>query len=159
MKLYCVRHAEAMQPDVDPQRGLTPKGRADVTKIAQYLGYRGVHVAHIFHSAKLRARQTAEILAANINTGQISENDALLGEQNSVEPMLEMIGTWSEDTLLVGHLPSMSKLVSALVVGNEEQYPIVNFPPGTVVCLEYYEHHRWIINWLLRPNIVPEICV
>lgn len=154
MKLYCARHGEAFSADVDPERSLTDQGKSDVAVMAQQLALHDVDIQHIMHSPKLRASQTAEIFAAYLQIDNLTEVERLLGEDESVEPLVEMIQTWTDDTMLVGHLPFMSKLVSALVLQEEHYLPIVNFPPSAVVCLEYYDQGRWLINWVLRPNIV-----
>ncbi len=154
MKIYCVRHGEAESAEVDPERGLTESGRLEVLREAEYLEKCGVKVAHILHSTKKRAQQTAEIFAASLASDQITECESLLNEENAVEPMLEMIETWTDDTMLVGHLPFMPKLVSSLVVGDSQNYPIVNFPPGGIVCLNHCDR-RWVIQWILQPALVP----
>lgn len=154
MKLYCVRHGEAMSAEVDPERGLTDQGKDEVAAVAQQLLSHEIHVSHIMHSPKLRAVQTAEIFAAYLEVDQVSECVSLLDEDADVQTLVEMIQSWESGTMLVGHLPFMSKLVSALVVKDENNFPIVNFPPAALVCLEFYDHQRWIINWLLRPGIV-----
>ena len=153
MKLYCVRHGEACAPDQDPARPLTPGGCCDVEKIARHLGQNQTPISHILHSGKLRAKQTAMIFADQLHAEQIVECSSLLDENSPIEPLLEMVGTWTEDTMLVGHLPFMAQFVSALVLKDASYFPIVNFPPGAVVCLDYYEDSRWVINWVLRPSL------
>ena len=155
MKLYCVRHGEAASAERDAERPLTEQGVNDVTRVAAYLANCDVKIAHVMHSTKLRAKQTATILSEALTPPQLTECASILDEQNAIEPMVEMIKTWTDDTMLVGHLPFMPRLVSALVIGDAENYPIVNYPPGTVVCLELYDQHRWIINWILGPQWVP----
>ena len=154
MKLYCVRHGEAQPVDVDPQCGLSVTGKEDVTAVAQQLHSQQLYIPHILHSSKLRAVQTAQIFAQALGVEQVTETETLLDVDAEVQPLLEMIHSWNQDTMLVGHMPFMEKLVSALVIGDENNYPIVNFLPGTVICLEFNEQRRWVINWLLRPSIV-----
>ncbi len=156
MHLYCVRHGEANSADVDPQRGLTDKGKSDVTKVAQFLKQRDLHLSHILHSPKLRAVQTAQLFAEHLGITQVDECDSILDEDADLEAILGVINTLHENTMIVGHLPFMAKLISALVINNEDYFPIVNYPPGAVVCLDHYENGRWIVNWILRPNIVPD---
>lgn len=155
MKIYCVRHGEAEESDVDPERPLTEKGVSDIEAVARFMGEAGLHVDHMLHSPKLRAIQTAEIFAKFLQADQVNSCDTLLDEYSDVKPLLDMIPAWHGDTMLVGHLPYMYKLISGLVLDQPEFYPIVNYPPGTVICLDRYNNERWIISWLLSPQLVP----
>jgi phosphohistidine phosphatase SixA len=69
MRLYLVQHGAAKTEAEDPQRGLTDEGRQTVERIAQFLAPLRLALDRIEHSDKLRARQTAEILAARSAAG------------------------------------------------------------------------------------------
>lgn len=155
MKLYCVRHGHAENlPNEKGGRPLTSQGVEEVTKVAEYLACRGVHVSHVMHSSKLRAQQTAEILAKAIaNNNHSTEVFDLLEPDRSVDPLVDQVQGWSDDTMLVGHMPFMPELVSKLIL-DQGGYNILRFPPATVVCLEQYENHRWILNWVLHPDLI-----
>ena len=143
MKLYCVRHGHADNiPNASGDYPLTAEGREEVSRVAAYLARRGVHVSHVMHSGKLRAQQSAEIMAKAIAVGQPIEESALLCAERPVAPLIEMVQHWNDDTLLVGHLPFMPQLVSELLIG-DENHDLVRFPPGAVVCLDRYEHYRF----------------
>ena len=58
--IYLLHHAEAVDASVDPQRPLSPGGRAHAARLAADAAARGVRPDVIWHSGKLRARQTAE---------------------------------------------------------------------------------------------------
>lgn len=62
MKLYLMRHGEALSPQQDPERGLTDNGKLKISHVANHLKEMGVTFKHIFHSKKKRARETAEII-------------------------------------------------------------------------------------------------
>lgn len=156
MKLYCVRHGEAEESDINPERPLTEKGRMDIESVARFMGESGLHIDSLLYSPKKRAIETALIFAKYLKAEQVAECVPLLDEQRDVSPLVDMISIWSQDTLLVGHLPFMSRLISALVLGKSDDYPIVNYPPGTVICLDRYKDERWIISWLLGPGMLPE---
>lgn len=154
MKIYCVRHGEAEEADVHPERPLTEQGCVDVEKLARFMGEAGLHVDHMLHSPKLRAVQTAEIFARYLNADQVNECATLLDEYSEVGPILDMVPMWHGDTMLVGHLPFMYKLISGLVLQDPNNYPIVNYSPGTVICLDRY-NERWVISWHLSPGLIP----
>ncbi|MCK7508661.1 MAG: histidine phosphatase family protein [Desulfobacterales bacterium] len=78
MDLYLVQHAEAKKEDEDPARPLSDKGVADITGVAQAALPLLHAIDTVFHSGKLRARQTAEILARHVEpAGGIRETDGL----------------------------------------------------------------------------------
>ena len=67
--------------------------------------------------------------------------------------MIHQIDLWDGDSLMVGHMPFLSKLVNQLVSGDENNNVIV-FQPGCMVCLEQIEIHRWSIDWMLSPVLL-----
>jgi phosphohistidine phosphatase len=154
MKLYCVRHGHAeLALDATGERPLTDEGIEEVNKVTNYMAHLGLHVSHVLHSKALRAVQTAKILVEKIAVDTEAEPLNLLAPEEPVYPFIELLSSWHDDTLIVGHMPFVSQLVSALVARNED-LNIVRFTPATVVCLERYEADKWIINWILHPDLV-----
>ena len=60
VKLFLVHHGDAVGPDLDPRRPLSERGRGHVVRLAAEAEARGARPAVVWHSGKLRARQTAE---------------------------------------------------------------------------------------------------
>ena len=153
MKLYLVQHGEALEKEVDPARPLSDRGRAEVERVAAFLGGAGVRVAQVLHSGKLRAEQTAEVLAPAVGAaGRVEKT----GDIDPLDPPLAFeltVNEWTEDTMVVGHLPFMGKLVSRLVADNEIRATAA-FSPGAVVCLESVEDNMWLVAWMIRPELV-----
>ena len=153
MKLYLVQHGDSQPKEVDPERGLSDLGREDVRRVAALMTTSGVRVSRILHSGKRRAEETAWLLRDCLTPGGLlTERDGIT-PLDPVDEVAEEVDTWSEDIMLVGHLPFMAKLVSRLVAGNGES-PLAAFQPGTVVCLERSEEGNWIIAWMIRPELV-----
>ncbi len=152
MRLYLVQHGEAHPESVSAQRDLTPQGRADLEKLAERLGSRGVRVARIAHGGKTRALQTAEILAAQLAPGVKPEMLEGLSPNDPVAPIAAQARAWGEDTLLAGHQPFMGKLATLLLAGRE-QSPVFGFQPGGIACLERGAG-GWEIAWMLRPELL-----
>jgi phosphohistidine phosphatase len=153
MKLYLVQHGKARPKEEDPERSLSDEGKSEVEAVGKFLKRVGVKVTKIFHSGKLRALQTAEILAKHIGV-EIEKADGL-------EPLAE-IDVWIErirdtrgDIMLVGHLPHLSRLANYLIANNQE-LDAISFRFGGVVCLEREESEdgKWRILWIVRPEIV-----
>ncbi|MFQ5951340.1 MAG: phosphohistidine phosphatase SixA, partial [Candidatus Geothermarchaeales archaeon] len=58
-----------------------------------------------------------------------------------------------EDTMLVGHLPHLSKLASLLLSGDEDR-KVVNFVMSGITCLERDESGSWSVRWMLIPETI-----
>lgn len=154
MKLYLVQHGESVSKEIDPDRPLSAQGELDVKQLAGFLKQAGVSVDHIKHSGKTRARQTAEILAkALLDNGDIEAIEGI-APNDPVADFAMIIPTLETDTMIVGHLPFMAKLVAWLVTADENQ-PLVTYQQGSVVCVEQDESHNWRIQWMIRPDCVP----
>lgn len=152
MKLYLVQHGEALDKKLDSQRPLSESGHEDVVNIAAFLAGR-VQVSRVVHSGKMRAQQTAEVL------GKFLAQDCEVSELSGLNP-LESVTSFAEeitntgsDTLVIGHLPFMEKLVAVMVSGSEEQN-LIAFQPGSIVCLVGEEKGDWRIEWMIRPELL-----
>ncbi len=153
MKLYLVRHGEALAKEIDPDQSLSETGRANVERLAAFVGQRGVRAARILHSGKTRARQTAEILAeAMADAGACAARDGL-APNDPTAPVADAFAESQDDTVLVGHLPFLGDLAARLVVGSEGVIVAV-FRPATMVCLEYGVGSGWYVAWMLRADML-----
>src|SRR5690242_18384770 len=131
MKLYLMRHGEALPSTTDAQRPLSNEGRLQVESVTKRLQEQEANPKYIYHSGILRAQQTAEIAAQYLQVHTVETIADLLPE-SAIEPILNQINLWTEDTMLVGHLPYLSDLLSLL---SDEGY-YVEFDTATVACLE-----------------------
>lgn len=152
MKLYLVQHGEALSKDEDPGRPLSEQGRRDVQAMAELMGAAGIRVTRVWHSGKQRAEQTAVLLARRLSPRCRAEAIGGIRPNDSTAEFSQDVDVWQEDTLIVGHLPFMSRLVSGLVCGDPER-ELVSYYPGSVVCLERSGAHSWSVQWMLRPDV------
>lgn len=152
MKLYLVQHGEACSKEEDPGRPLTVQGRSDVERMAQALKQAGVQVERVIHSEKLRAIQTAELLADAIAPDVERESSGMINPNDNPRAFDWQSESWDRDTLVVGHLPFMARLASHLLIEDEDR-PITAFLPGSLVCLERGEKGHWQLDWMLRPEL------
>lgn len=152
MALFLVQHGKAAPADMDPERGLTAEGRAEVERIADVAqGYR-VAVRSILHSGKKRARETAEILAVRLGTG-IPVRAVPGMEPNDDVASFSLELNAADNTMLVGHLPFMEKLAAHLVAGSSQR-PVFKFQNGGILCLDKDQGTGlWVIIWALMPHI------
>lgn len=154
MNLYLVRHGQAVLKEVDADQPLSDAGRAGVERVASALRAAGVRVRRVLHSGKARARQTAEIIGQAVLPGQGAEEIDGIAPLDPTDELAETVASWTEDTMVVGHLPFMDKTVARLVAGGEEPALVV-FSPATVVCLQRDEDgRRWRIDWVLKPEML-----
>ncbi len=153
MKLYLVQHGEAVSKDIDPGRPLSPDGVMTVQSIVTHMYNRHIELNRLCHSGKMRAHQTAEIFADTLFVGgEITAIDGIK-PNDDVEAFAKKTPELKPDTMIVGHLPFMAKLLSFLVTGKEEPH-IVSYKPGSVVCLAQNEEKQWHISWMLRSDCI-----
>ncbi len=129
--LLIMRHgkAEEKRPGLkDEERRLTDKGRKDVEHIAKILPLKP---SKIYSSPMLRAKETAEIIAKvyGINYEISAE---LLPEKLSIKALKRL--KLEENTLLIGHAPSVEELISDLIGGGK-----VKLKAGAIAGLEIEE--------------------
>lgn len=151
LRHYLVRHGEATADMEDPARPLSDRGRDEVQRVARYAAILGLEVTEIRHSDKLRAQQTAEILAEYLMPRLgIRQVDGLApgDEPTRIRIELEIA---KGPLMLVGHLPNLSRLVSMLVLGNSET-EIVWPDTGTIVCL-VKDERGFRLSWILTPEL------
>jgi len=153
MKLYIVQHGEATAKDINPERPLTDKGHNDIKNISQFLKQSDIQLDQVIHSGKLRAKETSEYFVKMLTNPSSSVVNDNINPNDSLEPLADEIQTWESDTLIVGHLPYLAKLVSYLTTGNDA-YLNISFQPGSIVCLERNGELKWQINWMIRPELL-----
>lgn len=152
MFLYLVQHAEAKPETEDPQRGLSEKGMNNIRKVASFVSKLNLQVDEILHSGKLRAKQTAEVLAEALKV-KVSETHGLapLDDPHIWADKLKNI---DRSIMLVGHLPHLGYLASVLLYGSKEKN-VVSFKMAGIVCLKK-EGESWSLNWMIIPEIIPD---
>ena len=138
LMVYLAHHADAVGPEADPQRPLSPGGRMHADAIARRAKDRGVNPAVIWHSGKLRARQTAEAYWRTCNP--LAEFSAIRGLQPTDPPewIKDRVTGESRDLMLVGHMPSLPRILRLLTEDETAE-----FPPHGLVALEE-SSGKWI---------------
>ncbi len=155
MDLYLMQHGEARPEQEDPSRSLTERGRAEVERVARTAARLGLRIPAIRHSGKLRAHQTAEILAQRLEPRPDLAPMAGLAPQDDPAPVARVVADAAQPLLLVGHLPHLSRLASLLVVG-DPALGVVSFRMGGLVYL-VRESEGWRLRWILTPETLSEL--
>ena len=110
MKVYLVRHGEAVPSGVDLKRPLSEQGRAEIKKVATSIKPFGITVEHIWHSSKLRAVQTAEIIVESVTVTKDCSAHEGLGPNDDVIIIAEELEAYNTNLMIVGHLPFLTYL-------------------------------------------------
>jgi phosphohistidine phosphatase len=144
-RVYLVHHAEALGPDVDPQRPLSSTGLAQAAWVAAEARARGIAPAAIWHSGKLRARQTAEaVLRACQPMAEFRMVRGLRPDDPTAWLVVELRAE-SRDVVLAGHMPHIADLARALA-GDGAGVPLHG-----MTALERRNDGSWMELWRLVP--------
>ena len=145
MFLYLVHHGDALGPDVDPRRPLSAQGRAEVERIAAEAAALGARPAVVWHSGKLRAKQTAEAFWRAWNALAELSVSRDLQPDDPPQWMRDRLRAEARDILIAGHFPYLPRLLALLVTGGEAG---VSFPEHGIVALETLdEGETWRERW------------
>ncbi len=153
MKLYLMRHGEAEGVYEGEGPSLSSRGESEVSRIGEALSSKKIRLDHIYHSGKLRARQTAEIVGSKFSADiPISKKEGL--KPNDPAPVFAKdLNDVSGNILVVGHLPFVSKLTSYLLADTESEL-MFSFGTASVAFLEYAHSFGWNLHWLIEPESI-----
>lgn len=161
MRLYLVRHAEALPKEENPVRPLSPKGRQDADRMASFLARSGVRIGRTIDSGIRRATETALIFAKTIGSGSFAEQarDGL-NPEDATDELVRAAQAWAVgdgiDTMVVGHMPSIGRIAARLMTGRDDGLGL-GFQPGAVACLEPGDDAGtgpWILLWMVTPELL-----
>ena len=131
MFVYLVHHGDAVGPDVDHRRPLSTAGQVHVERIAAEAAARGANPGIVWHSGKLRAKQTAEAFWRACNP--LAELSATrdLQPDDSPQWIAERLRAETRDILIAGHFPHLPRVFALLTASHDERA----FPLHGVVAL------------------------
>jgi len=151
MTVYFVQHGKSVPKEENPDRPLSDIGAKEVEEIATLLRENNVKVNIIFHSNKLRAVQTADIIQKHLNASQGIKEKPGMNPMDNVRLFAKEIEK-NEDTMYVSHLPFLEKLISFLITGDEDKV-VLKFQNAGVVKLQFStEDYHWYITGTLLPK-------
>ncbi|MFN7339852.1 MAG: SixA phosphatase family protein [Opitutia bacterium] len=156
MRLFLLRHAEAAPGVPDAGRLLTDRGKAQVAKMARRLDWSCLDaVKSIEHSGLVRARQTAELLAAEVPLRKPLAINAAIRPMDDPRLFAQELAAARADRLLVGHNPHLSRLAGLLLGRGQGEVSLVlkkaaflalerSKPPGKESPMGH-----WSLLWLI----------
>jgi phosphohistidine phosphatase len=153
MLLYLVRHGKAKSEAEDLLRPLSEKGFQEISRTASYLARLNISVNQIFHSGKLRAKQTAEVLSGNLKPINGTLETEGLAPSDDPSIWAERLDEIADPIMLVGHLPHLEKLTTLLLTGKPDK-DIVSLKTGGIICLTKDNSGNWVLQWMITPEMV-----
>jgi phosphohistidine phosphatase len=145
--LLLVHHAEAVAHEDDSRRPLSERGQAQAERGASEAAARGARPWVVWHSGKLRARQTAMAFWRACNALAEFSASADLQPTDPASRMRDRLRGEHRDLLIAGHFPHLPRLLSLLV--NRD----TSFPQHGVVALETTdEGETWTELWRFDPD-------
>jgi phosphohistidine phosphatase len=144
MRVHLVHHAEALSPAADPQRPLSSQGLEQANWLAKAAFDAGISPAVIWHSGKLRARQTAEAFLRYCNP--FAEFRMVRGLHPEDPPawIRDMLEGEEREVLAAGHMPHIAQL--SLSLGAIDPIPLHG-----MVSLERVGERRYEERWRAQP--------
>ena len=150
--IYLVHHGQATDATVDAQRPLTTFGQRSVEQLAGRLVEEGIWPVEIWHSGKLRARQTGNALLTACNP--VAKVVMVRGLQpaDPSDIVADRLAGEQREIMLIGHMPILPRLLRRLIgrIGDKHG---VEFPPHGVVALESNDKGiTWREQWRFGNN-------
>lgn len=156
MELYLLRHAHAGDPGAwdgpDERRPLSDKGEKQSELLGRFLAGIGFSADAIVTSPKVRAAQTARIVAEALSLPVVE--DERLGDEvdvSTLESILLDAGD-AQRVIVVGHDPDFTELVIALCAAGR-----VPMKKGALARIDADRPLRpggGILRWLVPPDLL-----
>ncbi len=158
MLLYLIRHGIAADRAAglsDTERPLTPEGQRRMRQNAKGLHRLGVEIDAVWTSPLNRARQTADILAAEFSLTKSIHEEPALQPQADVARIIDPLRKAPKTAriALIGHEPHLGHLATFLLTGLKTG--ALEFRKGGAACIELKSLRRPIrgtLHWLLTPR-------
>jgi len=155
MEIYFMQHGACLSKDIDPEQPLSPEGEKVIRNVARAIKKMGIRFDVILASPKKRSRQTAAFVATE--TG-FSEKDivetVLIKPMAPAEETIQFLKQYEDKkrVLIVGHLPSLSKVASFLLT--EDSEISIHFEMGGLgrIDVEMLPTHKGEFRWYIIPD-------
>lgn len=162
MNIHLMRHGIAAAREdpafvSDGERPLTRKGIKRMRKAARGIARLEIAFDAVLTSPLLRARQTADIIAAALDAEPLLRELVELSPENSPDRLLAALSGYREhkNCLLVGHEPLLGRLAAVLLSGENRTDWGVPLKKGGLCCIAIGslppgEPGR--LQWMLTPK-------
>jgi phosphohistidine phosphatase len=152
MNLILWRHAEAEDGTPDLARELTDKGRKQALRMAEWLGPRLPKDVRIVVSPAVRACQTADALHRDYAVIEAIAPGADAAQVLSAAGWPEA----TETVVVVGHQPTLGRVVSLLAIGEEGELTIKKGAIFWIARRERGGGAQNVLRAVLSPDLLRE---
>lgn len=155
MNLFFMRHAQPVAGDrMDATRGLTDVGKQQAADMGAWLAGHIGHVDIVIYSPFARCAETAQAmgkaLGAHLADTRLLEPN---GDPEDIWKEIERLAPQAGDVLVVGHHPSLNKLILWLMGGDGTQDDL-KLEHAAIALVETADDDTGILCWLVTPEIV-----
>jgi phosphohistidine phosphatase len=147
--VFLVHHAHSVAADVDHMRPLSSRGQQQATRVAEAALRSGAKPAVIWHSGKLRARQTAEAWLRIVNPFATFSAVRGLRPDDDPETIATALAAEQQDLAIASHMPLLPALLHRLMTGRRDRMS-AEFPSNGCVAVER-NGDLWIERWRTAP--------
>ena len=153
MKLYFLRHADALEGADDAARPLSPHGKKEALEVGRFLKRSGIEFDAAYSSPLVRAKETAEIVLEVSGSTKLDLTAALLNETPDAkfDEWLQAIPD-ARHVCLVGHAPSLAQRVRELLGITASD--ALKLPKGALACLETENRRTAALKFLVTPKLL-----
>jgi len=156
MRLYFLRHADALAGADDAARPLSPRGWKQARRVGRFLEEAGVVFDAAYSSPLVRACETAEAVlhcCGAVAASQLKKVEVLANEatQKRFDAWLRVLPE-VEHVLLVGHAPTLAERVRVLL--GLENEAALSLPKGAVICLESDDQRSASLKYFVTPKLL-----
>ena len=155
MEIYLLRHAHAGNPDEwaadDAERPLSAKGRKQAERLGRFLVERGFKPDAIVSSPKVRALQTAEVVARHL--GADVQTDRRLAGYLDIDGLARVVEeAGGGRVVLVGHDPDFSELAATLT--GAQDLPMKKGALARIDVTSPMREGGGELRWLVPPDLL-----
>jgi phosphohistidine phosphatase len=153
MKLYFLRHADALEGADDAARPLSPHGGKQARVLGRFMKRAGIEFDAAYSSPLARAKETAEIVLDICGSAELDITPALLNETSDAKFNEWLKGIpGAKHACLVGHAPSLAQWVRQLL--GITATDALKLPKGAVACLETENRRAAELKFLVTPKML-----
>ncbi len=154
MKVFLIRHADALDHADDELRPLSPLGHGQAATLGLVLRLRDdFSPAEIWHSSLVRARETAELIVESLGRAVALREMRGLKPEDDPRAMASRLACLTSDLAVVGHEPFLGLLGGILVDGRPGRALLFRKASGYVLEPKGPDDPKWDVRATLEPRV------